>query len=56
MPEWITDRLPTDVDSDADGEVWIPRLPGAKPASNDCTFQHFTLVVLGQPWYSDESA
>jgi hypothetical protein len=56
--EWITDRLPTEADADGDGGVRVPTQPNA-PVSldlNSYAYQHYTLVVPGQPWWSDEAA
>jgi hypothetical protein len=57
MPEpyWITHRLPTDRDADSDGEVTIPQSPNDAPGDR-MRYQHFSLVVLGQPWYSFKEA
>lgn len=56
MPhEWITDRLPTEADADGDGDVRVPRRHGKDPAvSRWC--QHYTLIVPGQPWWSENAA
>jgi hypothetical protein len=52
MTEWITDRLPTERDADAQGDVRIPSLPDRKPCDNTDTWQHWSLVVPGQSWWS----
>ena len=46
MPEWITDRLPTEADADQIGRVVIGK------NLSDYTFLHFSFVGPGQPWYS----
>ena len=58
MPhEWITDRLPTEADGDEDGDVRVPRVPGGSSQKGDgWWFQHYTLIVPGQPWWSEKAA
>jgi hypothetical protein len=56
-PDWITHRLPTAADADFDGDVWLPEVPKALPG--DCSensWQHWSIVVPGQPWWSEEAA
>jgi hypothetical protein len=45
--EWITDRLPTKADANGDGEVQVPR---------SARWQHHTLIVPGQPWWTPWAA
>jgi hypothetical protein len=56
MPhDWITDRPPTEADADVDGDVRVPRRHGKDPAV--CWWpQHYTLIVPGQPWWSEKAA
>ena len=58
MPhDWITDRLPTEEDGDEDGDVRVPRVPGRSSQKGDeWWFQHYSLVVPGQPWWSEKAA
>jgi hypothetical protein len=58
MPhDWITDRLPTEADADDDGDVRVPRAPGGSSQKGDAWwFQHYTLIVPGQPWWSPRAA
>jgi hypothetical protein len=51
MTKWITDRLPTEAVADRDGDVQIPY----RVDSDDHRWQHWSLVVLGQPWSSEEA-
>jgi hypothetical protein len=51
--EWITDRLPTAADADSDGDVNVPWRVDQHPSTN---YQHYTLVVPGQPWWSHRVA
>jgi hypothetical protein len=44
--EWITDRLPTAVDGDMDGDVQIRRAPG----TDLFRFVHWSYVGAGVPW------
>ena len=48
MTDWITDRLPTQADTDEDGDVEIP----CRPDQEIIRWQHYSLVVPGQPWSS----
>ena len=52
--EWITGRLPTEADADGDGHVTIPGNPGNIPPAG--WFQHYSLIVPGQPWWSEKAA
>jgi hypothetical protein len=52
--EWITDRLPTEVDADGEGDVRVPRRAVNKPPVG--FYQHHTLIVPGQPWWSEKAA
>ena len=52
MSYWITHRLPTEADADHDGEIIIPRRPGNPPNPLCDCFQHYSLVLPGQPWWS----
>ena len=52
--EWITDRLPTEADAGRTGYVNVPDVPGDEPP--DGWYQHHTLVVPGQPWWSEKAA
>jgi len=54
--DWITDRLPTERDADADGDVKIPYRPGDPPDSHCNTWVHYSLIVPGQPWWSPRAA
>jgi hypothetical protein len=51
---WITGRLPTEADADEDGTVDIPYDPGDRPGGG--AFQHWSLVVPGQPWWAPNTA
>jgi hypothetical protein len=51
MSKWITDRLPTEAVADRDGDVQIPY----RPDSDDCRWQHWSLVVPGQLWSSEKA-
>jgi hypothetical protein len=44
--EWITDRLPTEMDGDMDGDVRMRR----KPCSNEYSYAHWSHIGLGCPW------
>jgi hypothetical protein len=57
-PDWITDRLPTEADADSDGDVFLPEKPSALPGGDysERVWQHWSLVVPGQPWWSEEAA
>jgi hypothetical protein len=44
--QWITDRLPTEADGDADGDVRLRRWPG----SIEYSFAHWSHIGLGVPW------
>lgn len=46
MSDWITDRLPTEADADADGDVKARY----KPSSDAWSYQHWSWVSQGQPW------
>jgi hypothetical protein len=48
--EWITHRLPTEADGDGNGYVKVPRELGG----TGWWFQHYTLIVPGQPWWSEK--
>jgi hypothetical protein len=49
MPhEWITDRLPTEADADGDLLVRVP----PPPCPHQDGWQHYSLIVPGQPWWS----
>jgi hypothetical protein len=52
--EWITDRLPTEADADHDGDVKVP--DGIDTVPPYGFYQHHTLVVPGQPWWSEKAA
>ena len=52
--EWITHRLPTEADANHDGDVKVPAVIGAVPPHG--WYQHHTLVVPGQPWWSHQAA
>jgi len=43
MSEWITDRLPTEADSDIMGKVWIFE-------DNDVYWSDYSVVTDGTPW------
>jgi hypothetical protein len=53
--EWITDRLPTEADADGDGDVRVPRRPGQHSQRGHWWYQHYTLIVPGQPWWSEKA-
>jgi hypothetical protein len=55
MAEWITDRLPTAADADADGDVKIIKTGRFQDPENG-DFAHYTLIVPGQPWWSRNAA
>jgi hypothetical protein len=56
-PDWITSRQPDAEDADADGDVFIPQTGDEAPSkSNLQNWQHWSLVVPGQPWWSKEAA
>jgi len=58
-PDWITDRLPTKADADRDGDVQIPLGIGGTvkgPDSGLFHYYHYSLVVPGQPWWSEKAA
>jgi len=52
--EWITDRLPIKADADAAGDVIVPWKLGDAPAEG--FFQHYGLIVPGQPWWPYRAA
>jgi hypothetical protein len=52
MAEWITDRLPTAEDADAEGDVRIRRTRDPELFQ----FAHWSCVVPGQPWWSRNAA
>ena len=54
MTEWITDRLPTAEDADADGDVKIKTGRYQEPGEGE--YAHYTLIVPGQPWWSRNAA
>jgi hypothetical protein len=54
MNDWITDRLPTAADADIDGEVLIKLVQDSE--CGEGAYAHFTVVVLGQPWWSRNAA
>jgi hypothetical protein len=45
MPDWITDRLPTEADADWSGYVVIPGNP------SDYYLRLFGLIKPGEPWH-----
>ena len=47
MTEWITDRQPTEADSDNDGDVMAKIRPDSE---SFWTYQHWSWVAEGQPW------
>lgn len=55
---WITHRTPAETDAYPDGDVIIPLSPGATPTSSlyEVFFQHYSLVVPGQPWWSEKAS
>jgi hypothetical protein len=54
---WITDRLPTRKDADAQGNVWLPREMGDSAEGEDGTYVSYLAVVApGQPWWSSNAA
>ena len=54
---WITDTLPLETDADCDNEVLIPGRPGDTPQAHyNKIYQHYSLVVIGQPWWSADAA
>jgi hypothetical protein len=56
-PDWITHRLPTAADADHEGDVWLPEVPKAHPGyCSENSWQHWSLVVPGQPWWSEKAA
>ena len=56
-PDWITDRLPTAADADYEGDVFLPEKPKALPGDyTENSWQHWSLVVPGQPWWSKKAA
>jgi len=48
--EWITDRLPTKADTDKGFLVKVPYMPGEVPPAG--CYQHYSLIVPNQPWWS----
>jgi hypothetical protein len=54
--DWITDRLPTAADADGDGDVRVPRRNAQHPEGERTWYQHYTLIVPGQPWWSSRAA
>ena len=55
--DWITDTLPLETDADCDSEVLIPSRPGDTPqAQYNKSYQHYSLVVIGQLWWSANAA
>lgn len=48
-PEWITDRLPTEADGDADGEVVV--LGNSECGDSYYIYSHWSLVQPGEGWY-----
>ncbi len=55
--DWITHRLPTAADADDDGDVQLPEVPKALPGDYiENIWQHWSLVVPGQPWWSEKAA
>jgi hypothetical protein len=55
--DWITHRLPTAADADDDGDVRLPEVPKALPGDySENIWQHWSLVVPGQPWWSEKAA
>jgi hypothetical protein len=54
---WITDRLPTGQDADADGDVWLPRGICEPSFAAATTYVSYLAVVApGQPWWSPNAA
>lgn len=49
-PEWITDRLPTEADGDADGEVVV--LGNSECGDSYYVYSHWSLVQPGEGWYT----
>jgi hypothetical protein len=54
MTEWITDRLPTAEDADADGDVKVMACRGQSPEED--YYAYYSVVVPGQPWWSRNAA
>jgi hypothetical protein len=55
--DWFTNTLPLETDADSDSEVLIPGRPGDTPlAQYNKSYQHYSLVVIGQPWWSTVAA
>ena len=54
MAEWITDRLPTWQDADADGDVKIKRAPDRAPEVS-LGWAHYSVIAPGQPWWSSKA-
>ena len=57
-PDWITNRLPTRADTDV-GDVRIPlTVQGAAggPKGTWAHWCHYSVVALGQPWWSEKAA
>ena len=64
MSEWITDRLPTAADADEYGDVQIKTRPycepdaqiktslDSEPTTGDSVWAHYSVITLGQPWWS----
>lgn len=48
-PEWITDRLPTEADGDADGEVVV--LGSSECGDSYYVYSHWSLVQPGEGWH-----
>ncbi len=51
--QWITDRLPTAHDADEDGDVQVINHANCLP--DDGEFVHYSVVVPGQPWWSQKA-
>jgi hypothetical protein len=54
MTEWITDRLPTAEDADADGDVQIMSRRDMHPTGGH--YSEYECIVPGQPWWSSKAA
>jgi hypothetical protein len=52
--KWITHRPPTEADADGDGDVKVP--DGIDTVPPYGFYQHHTLIVPGQPWWSRKAA
>jgi|688.fasta_scaffold112088_3 hypothetical protein len=54
MTEWITNRLPTSKDADANKQVQVRCEPGGRP--EDGVNVHYLVVSANQPWWSRNAA